>query len=68
MRRHVVVIGAGPDGRAAAMLLAQLDVEITVVERREVVGGRSASIHGGPRRAGVVPDGGYGSWAPCTST
>lgn len=44
MSRHVVVIGAGPGGLAAAMLLSRAGVRVTVVERRGVVGGRTSSI------------------------
>ena len=44
-RRRIVVIGAGPGGLAAAMLLARFDVDVTVVERQRHPGGRTASIH-----------------------
>ncbi len=42
--RHVVVVGAGPGGLAAAMLLAQSGVRVTVVERRSDVGGRTSTL------------------------
>jgi phytoene desaturase len=47
MRRtsHVVIVGAGPGGLAAAILLAKSGVEVTVVEKRPGVGGRTSTIH-----------------------
>ena len=40
----VVIVGAGPGGLAAAILLATSGVDVTVVERRDVVGGRTSTI------------------------
>ena len=42
--QKVVIVGAGPGGLAAAMLLARSGVNVTVVERRDVVGGRTSTI------------------------
>ncbi|TAD88333.1 MAG: phytoene desaturase [Alphaproteobacteria bacterium] len=41
---HTVIIGAGPGGLAAAMLLAARGVRVTIVERLDHVGGRSGAI------------------------
>src|SRR5438270_1337598 len=54
IRRRVGIVGAGPGGLAAAMLLAKAGVDVTVHEARDVLGGRSATIrahteHGGFR-------------------
>ena len=38
--KHVVIIGAGPGGLAAAMLLAHSGLRVTVLERQSRVGGR----------------------------
>lgn len=41
---RIAIIGAGPGGLAAAMLLARAGVSVTVFERLGHVGGRSATI------------------------
>ncbi|HEV7302310.1 MAG TPA: phytoene desaturase family protein [Tepidisphaeraceae bacterium] len=43
-RRRVIIIGAGPGGLASAMLLAASGCDVTVLERRDRVGGRTSSI------------------------
>jgi phytoene desaturase len=42
--RRVVIVGAGPGGLAAAMLLARSGVKVTIVEKRTQVGGRTSTI------------------------
>ncbi len=44
MTKCVVVIGAGPGGLAAAMLLAKAGLGVTVVERLPRVGGRTSTL------------------------
>ena len=46
MNRRISIIGAGPGGLAAAMLLAKAGVDVTVHEARPVLGGRSSTITG----------------------
>lgn len=41
---RVVIIGAGPGGLAAAMLLASQGLKVTVLERRDRVGGRTSTL------------------------
>ncbi|HTZ59110.1 MAG TPA: phytoene desaturase family protein [Acidobacteriaceae bacterium] len=42
--QKIVIIGAGPGGLAAAILLQRSGADVTVVERRTVVGGRTSTI------------------------
>ncbi len=41
---RVIVVGAGPGGLASAMLLAKAGLEVTVIEKRATVGGRTSTI------------------------
>jgi phytoene desaturase len=43
--RQAVIVGAGPGGLAAALLLAKSGVKVTIVEKRQDVGGRTSTIH-----------------------
>jgi phytoene desaturase len=43
-KHKVIIVGAGPGGLAAAILLQRSGVDVTVVERREVVGGRTSTM------------------------
>ncbi len=42
--RRTVIVGAGPGGLAAAMLLAKSGVKVTIVEKRDQVGGRTSTL------------------------
>ncbi|MGQ9606959.1 MAG: phytoene desaturase family protein [Thermogutta sp.] len=42
--RRVVIVGAGPGGLAAAMLLARAGMQVTVLERLPHVGGRNSQV------------------------
>ncbi len=46
--KRVAVVGAGPGGLCAAMLLAARGFDVTVLEQNEHVGGRSGALHVGP--------------------
>jgi phytoene desaturase len=42
--KHIVIVGAGPGGLTAAMLLSHRGYRVTVVEREDGVGGRNRAI------------------------
>lgn len=44
MSKQIIIVGAGPGGLAAAMLLAKAGVDVTVLEKRDRVGGRTSTI------------------------
>ena len=54
-RPQVVIAGAGPGGLAAAMLLAHAGSDVVVLERKDRVGGRSATLRGGGFRFDLGP-------------
>ncbi len=41
---HVVIVGAGPGGLAAALQAARAGARVTVLEKQSVVGGRTSSL------------------------
>ena len=45
--RHVAIVGAGPGGLAAAMLLAKAGLKVSVFEQASKVGGRTKIITDG---------------------
>jgi len=45
--KKIIVVGAGPGGLTAAMILAKRGFDVTVFEKESVVGGRNASIRHG---------------------
>jgi phytoene desaturase len=47
MSKRVVIIGAGPGGLAASMLLARAGCDVTVLERLPHVGGRTSTFSAG---------------------
>ena len=46
-QKRVIVVGAGPGGLAASLLLASKGYDVSVLEKRADVGGRNAAIRAG---------------------
>ncbi len=44
MKKKVIIIGSGPGGLASAMILSNRGFDVTVYERKDVVGGRTSPI------------------------
>ena len=44
MAKHIVIVGAGPGGLSAAILLGAAGFRVTVLEKMSTVGGRTSSI------------------------
>ncbi len=55
MSKRAIIIGAGPGGLAASMLLASAGVKVTVIERLPFVGGRTSTIEGGGYKFDLGP-------------
>jgi len=55
MPQRVLIVGAGPGGLAAAMLLARAGLEVTVLEKQPRVGGRTSLIEGQGYRFDLGP-------------
>jgi phytoene desaturase len=48
LKKDIIIIGAGPGGLTAAMLLAHRGYKVTLLEKEDRVGGRNARIDLGP--------------------
>lgn len=55
MSKKIAVVGAGPGGLAAAMLLSSRGFQVDLFEKQEVIGGRNAELALGPYRFDLGP-------------
>jgi phytoene desaturase len=55
MRKRIIVVGAGPGGLAAAMLLAGKGYDVKVYEKQDYIGGRNAEIRMGDFKFDMGP-------------
>ena len=54
-KNQIIVIGAGPGGLSAAMLLAHKGYQVALYEKQKVIGGRSATLELGPYKFDTGP-------------
>ena len=54
-KTHIAIVGAGPGGLTAAMILANRGFQVSVYEKNPTVGGRNGSIKLGPYTFDVGP-------------
>lgn len=54
-KKTVAIVGAGPGGLAAAMLMAQRGFDVQVFEKQDVIGGRNAAVRLGDYRFDLGP-------------
>ena len=55
MSRRVIIIGAGPGGRASVMLLAKAGADVTILEKQPRLGGRTSLIESNGYRFDLGP-------------
>ena len=55
MAKKIVIVGAGPGGLSAGMLLASRNFDVTIVEKEAVPGGRNAGFSLGPYKFDLGP-------------
>ncbi len=55
MKQPVIIIGAGPGGLAAAVLLASAGTKVTIYERLPMIGGRTSAIEANGFRFDLGP-------------
>jgi phytoene desaturase len=55
MRKRVLIIGAGPGGLAAGMILTRSGLDVTILERASEVGGRTSTVRGNGFRFDLGP-------------
>jgi len=48
IQKNIIIVGAGPGGLTAAMLLAHRGCKVSIYEKESVVGGRNAPLKVGP--------------------
>lgn len=53
--KHIIIIGAGPGGLSAAMLLAYRGFRVTIFEQKDTVGGRNSALRMGEYTFDIGP-------------
>ncbi|MBL8024638.1 MAG: phytoene desaturase [Elusimicrobia bacterium] len=55
MKKRIIIVGAGPGGLTAGMLLASRGFDVSIFESKSTVGGRSSGLKVGPYTFDVGP-------------
>jgi phytoene desaturase len=53
--KHIIIVGAGPGGLTTAMLLSHRGFQVTVFEKKDLVGGRNGCLRLGPFTFDIGP-------------
>lgn len=54
-RKKVIIVGAGPGGLSAGMILAQKGLDVHIYEKKQIVGGRNGFIQAGEFKFDIGP-------------
>ena len=55
LNKKIIIIGAGPGGLTAGMILAHRGFQVQIIEKNSTVGGRNAALQMGPYRFDTGP-------------
>ncbi len=54
-KKKVIIVGAGPGGLSAGMILSQKGFDVHIYEKKDIVGGRNGSIQAGEYKFDIGP-------------
>ena len=54
-KKKVIIIGAGPGGLSCGMILAKHGFDVSIFEKRDIIGGRNGYIQAGEYKFDIGP-------------